>query len=195
MPPRTTRRVSTSVQSEAVSSTSTDGLVNQNEGSGLMFVAGATAGVVEASILYPLECEHPLPSKLLPEDANIPHYPVLKTQAQLGNTTGGKVPRHSVPLLLRLSESSPQAPSVISLARTTLSQHGARGFYSGVGALLIGTTAKAGARFLSYGQLKAVLADKDVSSWMRRETVSRLEWSSYFVVGPGEAERSKKLIG
>ncbi|KAL8291403.1 hypothetical protein RQP46_002381 [Phenoliferia psychrophenolica] len=98
----------------------------KSESASVMFLAGGTAGLVEGSLLYPLE--------------------FLKTQAQLGSSTPGW---------------GRKAPSVFSLARNTVQQHGARGLYAGLGALLVGGVGKSGVRFLTYDRLKAGLVDKE----------------------------------
>lgn len=51
---------------------------------------------------------------------------------------------------------------MIKLAQTTVQRHGARGLYVGLGALVGGTAAKAGVRFLTYKQLKEAMADSEV---------------------------------
>ncbi|CAO1624346.1 unnamed protein product [Parajaminaea phylloscopi] len=51
-------------------------------------------------------------------------------------------------------------PGPIEICRTTVSQYGIRGLYSGCSALVVGNAAKAGVRFLSYDSIKLAVADK-----------------------------------
>jgi hypothetical protein len=52
----------------------------------------------------------------------------------------------------------------LTIIRDTLRSQGVRGLYAGCTALVVGNSAKAGVRFLSYDKFKQALADKDVSS-------------------------------
>ncbi|CUA73922.1 Tricarboxylate transport protein [Rhizoctonia solani] len=49
----------------------------------------------------------------------------------------------------------------IAIIRETWTKHGAKGFYSGCMALVVGNAAKAGVRFLSYDRFKQMLADQN----------------------------------
>ncbi|TIB77574.1 hypothetical protein E3Q22_03010 [Wallemia mellicola] len=51
--------------------------------------------------------------------------------------------------------------SPIQIIKSTISEHGVKGLYSGCSALVIGNAVKAGVRFLSYDSFKKSLVDKD----------------------------------
>ncbi len=56
----------------------------------------------------------------------------------------------------------PQPPGPIGILRETIAAKGISGVYAGCSALVIGNAVKAGVRFLSYDQYKAMLRDQDV---------------------------------
>lgn len=55
----------------------------------------------------------------------------------------------------------PVAP--LSVVSSTFKERGIAGFYSGCSALVVGNSAKAGVRFLTYDAIKNLLRDADVS--------------------------------
>ncbi|CAO1629761.1 unnamed protein product [Sympodiomycopsis kandeliae] len=67
----------------------------------------------------------------------------VKTRAQFAVASGSK------------------PPGPIEIIRTTLSENGIRGLYSGCSALVTGNAVKAGVRFLSYDSIKLAVADKE----------------------------------
>lgn len=70
----------------------------------------------------------------------------VKTRAQFAVASGAKPPKP------------------MEIVKTTVSQYGVRGLYSGCSALVVGNAAKAGVRFLSYDSIKLAVADREVKS-------------------------------
>lgn len=55
--------------------------------------------------------------------------------------------------------------SPLDVIKTTFKRSGVSGFYSGCSALVVGNSAKAGVRFLSYDSIKNALVDSEVSTF------------------------------
>jgi len=122
--------------------------VNKTEKPLASLLAGTTAGAIEGFVTYPTE--------------------YAKTQLQFAAGKGGtQVSRHPVCLSywpaskLISPDASRQGP--ISILRETIANKGITGIYAGCSALVIGNAVKAGVRFLSYDQYKALLRDENVS--------------------------------
>ncbi|CAE6418995.1 unnamed protein product [Rhizoctonia solani] len=84
----------------------------------------------------------------------------------------------------------------IAIIRSTWNQHGARGFYSGCTALVVGNAAKAGVRFVSYDRFKRALADKDGRVSAPRSLVAGLGagmMEAVFAVTPSETIKTKLI--
>ncbi|TFY72393.1 hypothetical protein EVG20_g632 [Dentipellis fragilis] len=74
----------------------------------------------------------------------------------IAGTTAG-----AVEASVNLTIHSSVRESPLTIIRETLRTHGVRGLYSGCTALVVGNSAKAGVRFVSYDHFKHMLADKD----------------------------------
>lgn len=74
-------------------------------------------------------------------------------------------------------------PGPIDIVRSTVSQYGIRGLYSGCSALVAGNAVKAGVRFLSYDSIKLAVADKEVSVVIAKWS-SSLEFLTKFLTEP-----------
>lgn len=102
------------------------------------FISGAVAGAVEASVTYPTE--------------------FIKTQLQLhGNYGKTGAATHISSAAATSSTTGRSTPSVAALIKETYKTKGVTGFYKGVSALITGTAAKAGVRFLTYENAKYYL--------------------------------------
>lgn len=116
-------------------------------------LAGATAGGIESFVTFPLES--------------------LKTQLQFGSLNGGKVchrhvtrvpPPYGLRLavcVLRLRMLIYKPAGIVQTLRQTIAQRGVSGLYAGCTAVVIGNAAKAGVRFTTYDQFKALLRDEE----------------------------------
>lgn len=92
------------------------------------------------------------------------------------------------------------AVSSTSIIRSTLKDHGLRGFYSGCGALVVSNALKSGIRFFAYGTSKEYL-----QGTMFRNTENSSHWvnilsglsagaaESLLVVTPGEALKTRMV--
>ncbi|KAJ1908060.1 hypothetical protein IWQ60_011749 [Tieghemiomyces parasiticus] len=132
--------------------------------------AGAIAGAVEAAITYPTE--------------------YVKTQMQLQGAAG-KAAGTGAASDTRLVFKGP-VDCVLQTVRT----QGVTALYRGLSAMVIGTAAKAGVRFLSYDYFKAQLADdqgqlKGVRSLLAGLGAGMTE--ALFVVTPTEAIKTKLI--
>lgn len=89
----------------------------------------------------------------------------------------------------------PASPS--NLVATTFRQRGIAGFYSGCGALVVGNSAKAGVRFLSYDTIKDLLKNKETGklstsgSILAGMTAGACE--AAFAVTPSETVKTKLI--
>ncbi|KAF8609232.1 mitochondrial tricarboxylate transporter [Ceratobasidium sp. AG-I] len=84
----------------------------------------------------------------------------------------------------------------IAIVRETWAKHGARGFYSGCTALVVGNAAKAGVRFVSYDKFKQMLADKDGRVSAPRSLLAGLGAGmaeAIFAVTPSETIKTKLI--
>ncbi|KAF9644619.1 mitochondrial tricarboxylate transporter [Thelephora ganbajun] len=87
--------------------------------------------------------------------------------------------------------------SPVSIIRTTLKTKGITGLYSGCTALVVGNSAKAGVRFVSYDRFKGMLADSEGKVSAPRSLVAGLGagmMEAIFAVTPSETIKTK-LIG
>jgi solute carrier family 25 citrate transporter 1 len=122
--------------------------VNKTEKPLASLLAGTTAGAIEGFVTYPTE--------------------YAKTQLQFAAGKGGTQVIEN-PVCLSHSPSSKLISAVtsyqgpISILRETIANKGITGIYAGCSALVIGNAVKAGVRFLSYDQYKALLRDENVS--------------------------------
>ncbi|CAE6526506.1 unnamed protein product [Rhizoctonia solani] len=84
----------------------------------------------------------------------------------------------------------------IAIIRDTWSKQGAKGFYSGCMALVVGNAAKAGVRFLSYDKFKQMLADQNGKVSAPRSLAAGLGagmMEAIFAVTPSETIKTKLI--
>ncbi|KAI0270558.1 mitochondrial tricarboxylate transporter [Gloeopeniophorella convolvens] len=84
----------------------------------------------------------------------------------------------------------------LTIIRETLRNQGVRGLYAGCTALVIGNSAKAGVRFVSYDKFKQALADKDGKVSAPRSLVAGLGagvMEAIFAVTPSETIKTKLI--
>ncbi|CAE7195956.1 unnamed protein product [Rhizoctonia solani] len=84
----------------------------------------------------------------------------------------------------------------IAIIRDTWTKHGAKGFYSGCTALVVGNAVKAGVRFLSYDRFKRALADQNGKVSAPRSLVAGLGagmMEAIFAVTPSETIKTKLI--
>ncbi|KAI0299030.1 mitochondrial tricarboxylate transporter [Multifurca ochricompacta] len=84
----------------------------------------------------------------------------------------------------------------LTIIRETLHSQGVRGLYAGCTALVVGNSAKAGVRFLSYDKFKQVLADKDGKVSAPRSLLAGLGagvMEAIFAVTPSETIKTKLI--
>jgi len=84
----------------------------------------------------------------------------------------------------------------LTIIRETLRSHGVRGLYAGCTALVVGNSAKAGVRFVSYDKFKQVLADKDGKVNAPRSLLAGLGagvMEAVFAVTPSETIKTKLI--
>ncbi|KAA1475991.1 mitochondrial tricarboxylate transporter [Dentipellis sp. KUC8613] len=84
----------------------------------------------------------------------------------------------------------------ITIIRETLRTQGVKGLYSGCTALVVGNSAKAGVRFVSYDHFKHMLADKDGKVSPPRSLLAGLGagmMEAIFAVTPSETIKTKLI--
>ncbi|KAH9996172.1 mitochondrial tricarboxylate transporter [Russula compacta] len=84
----------------------------------------------------------------------------------------------------------------LTIIRETLRSRGVRGMYAGCTALVVGNSAKAGVRFVSYDRFKQALADKDGKVSAPRSLLAGLGagvLEAIFAVTPSETIKTKLI--
>ncbi|KAF9433902.1 hypothetical protein BGZ76_008828 [Entomortierella beljakovae] len=128
--------------------------------------AGSIAGAIEAVITYPTE--------------------FVKTQLQLQDGAKGSAARKGV--------TAPRGP--IEILVTTVRTQGVAAVYTGLSAMVIGNTAKAGVRFFSFEQFKHLLRDSEGKTTGVRSVLAGLGagmTEAILVVTPSETIKTKLI--
>lgn len=89
-----------------------------------------------------------------------------------------------------------QKDSLFGLFRDTLKNHGLRGLYAGVPAVVIGNAAKAGVRFTTYDQFKSLLKDDEGKLTAPRSMLAGLGagmMEAIIAVTPSETIKTKMI--
>ncbi|KAG0256934.1 hypothetical protein BG011_004231 [Mortierella polycephala] len=128
--------------------------------------AGSIAGAIEAAITYPTE--------------------FVKTQLQLQDGSKSAMTRKGVP--------APRGP--IDILITTVRTQGVGAIYTGLSAMIIGNTAKAGVRFFAFDQFKDLLKDSEGKTTGVRSVLAGLGagmTEAVLVVTPSETIKTKLI--